>query len=161
MARLSPSERRQQGDAAEQKFMGWLDRCVLPYMYVEQSPLTVPRGLKGEIKRPDFLVGVPTIGTIAIDVKAKRIYDNAIIIDDYEYRTFMNFERFFNISVWYVCFPPSEPSTCHLFLNRDLAGLQSSQCGGVRSIAVSLTRTVTADPRRDFMASVLGAIRHR
>jgi hypothetical protein len=111
VARLSPFERRQQGDAAEQKFMGWLDRCVLPYMYVEQSPLTVPKGLKGEIKRPDFLVGIPTIGTIAIDVKAKRIYDNAIIIDDYEHRTFMNFETFFNMSVWYVCFPPDEPAT--------------------------------------------------
>lgn len=158
MARLSPSERRKQGDAAEQKFMGWLDRCVLPYMYVEQSPLTVPKGLKGEIKRPDFLVGIPTIGTIAIDVKAKRIYDNAIIIDDYEHRTFMNFETFFNMSVWYVCFPPGEPSACHLFLNRDLAGLQSSQRGTVRSIAVPLTTTITADPRRDFMAVLLSAI---
>jgi hypothetical protein len=158
MARLSPSERRQQGDAAEQKFMGWLDRCVLPYMYVEQSPLTVPKGLKGEIKRPDFLVGIPTIGTIAIDVKAKRIYDNAIIIDDYEHRTFMNFETFFNMSVWYVCFPPGEPETCHLFLNRDLAGLQSSQRGGSLSLSVPLTATVTADPRRDFMAVLLSAI---
>lgn len=158
MARLSPSERRQQGDAAEQKFMGWLDRCVLPYMYVEQSPLTVPKGLKGEIKRPDFLVGVPTIGTIAIDVKAKRIYDNAIIIDDYEHRTFMNFETFFNMSVWYVCFPPDEPGTCHLFLNRDLAGLKASPCGGAPSIAVPLAQTVTADPRRDFMAVLLSAI---
>jgi hypothetical protein len=158
MARLSPSERRQKGDAAEQKFMGWLDRCVLPYMYVEQSPLTVPKGLKGEIKRPDFLVGIPTIGTIAIDVKAKRIYDNAIIIDDYEHRTFMNFETFFNMSVWYVCFPPGEPGTCHLFLNRDLAGMQSSQRRQVRSIAVPLTNTITADPRRDFMAVLLSAI---
>jgi hypothetical protein len=158
VVRLTPSERRQQGDAAEQKFMGWLDRCVLPYMYVEQSPLTVPKGLKGEIKRPDFLVGIPTIGTIAIDVKAKRIYDNAIIIDDYEHRTFMNFETFFNMSVWYVCFPPNEPRACHLFLNRDLAGLQSIQRRQVRSIAVPLTNTITADPRRDFMAVLLSAI---
>lgn len=158
MVRLSPSERRQQGDVAEQKFMGWLDRCVLPYMYVEQSPLTVPKGLKGEIKRPDFLVGIPTIGTIAIDVKAKRIYDNAIIIDDYEHRTFMNFETFFNMSVWYVCFPSAEPGTCHLFLNRDLAGSRVSRRGADRSIAVPLKPTVTADPRRDFMAVLLSAI---
>jgi hypothetical protein len=113
---------------------------------------------RGEIKRPDFLVGIPTIGTIAIDVKAKRVYDNAIIIDDYEHRTFMNFETFFNMSVWYVCFPPSEPGTCHLFLNRDLAGMQSSQRGGSLSLSVPLTATVTADPRRDFMAVLLSAI---
>ena len=158
MVRLSPSERRQQGDAAEQKFMDWLDRCVLPYMYVEQSPLTVPKGLKGEIKRPDFLVGIPTIGTIAIDVKAKRIYDNAIIIDDYEHRTFLNFETFFNMSVWYVCFPPDEPGTCHLFLNRDLAGLRGRRRAGAQSTAIPLTSTVTADARRDFMAVLLSAI---
>jgi hypothetical protein len=136
MSRLSPSERKQQGDVAEQRFRDWLDRCILPHMYVEQSPLTVPKGLKGEIKRPDFLVGIPTIGTLAFDVKAKTVYDNAIIIDAYEHRTFMNFETFFNMTVWYACFPPDEPA----------------------SITVPLKDTVTADPRRDFMAVLLSAI---
>ena len=158
MVRLSPSERRQQGDAAEQKFMGWLDRCVLPYMYVEQVPLTVPKGLKGEIKRPDFLVGIPTIGTIAIDVKAKTVYDNAIIIDAYEHRTFQNFETFFNITVWYVCFPPGDPVTCHLFMNRELGRQPTIERKGAASIAMPLRDTVTADPRREFMAVLLSAI---
>lgn len=158
MARLSVSQRKEQGNVAEQTFRAWLDRCVLPHLYVEQSPLTVPKGLKGEIKRPDFLVGIPTIGTLAFDVKAKSVYDNQIIIDAYEHRTFQNFETFFNMTVWYVCFPPGEPHTCHLFLNRELAGLAVSQRRGQASIAVPLKDTVTADPRRDFMAVLLGAI---
>jgi hypothetical protein len=158
MSRLSPSERKQQGDVAEQRFRDWLDRCILPHMYVEQSPLTVPKGLKGEIKRPDFLVGIPTIGTLAFDVKAKTVYDNAIIIDAYEHRTFMNFETFFNMTVWYACFPPDEPATCHLFLNRDLTGLPVTKRRGAASITVPLKDTVTADPRRDFMAVLLSAI---
>ncbi len=158
MTRLSRSDRVQQGNAAEERFREWLDRCVLPHMYVEQSPLTVPRGLKGEIKRPDFLVGIPTIGTLAFDVKAKTVYDNAIIIDAYEHRTFQNFETFFNITVWYVCFPPGEPNVCHLILNRDLTGLPVITRRGKASIAMPLKDTVTADSRRDFMGVLLSAI---
>ena len=158
MARPSPNERVAQGQQAESRFRDWLDRCVLPHMYVEQSPLTVPKGLKGEIKRPDFLVGIPTIGTLAFDVKAKSIYDDRIFIDADEHRTFQNFETFFNISVWFACFPPDEPHTCHLFLNRSLAGLERTNLKGEVVIAVPLKLTRPADERRDFMAALMGAI---
>lgn len=120
---LSREQRRAQGQAAEDRFRAWLDRCTLPHIYVEQSPLTIPQALKGEIKRPDFLVGIPAIGTIAIDVKAKSVHADAIIIDAYEHRTLLNFETYFSMSVWFACFPPAEPNVCHLFLNRSLAGL--------------------------------------
>lgn len=127
-------------------------------MYVEQSPLTVPKALRGEIKRPDFLVGVPTVGTLAFDVKAKSVYDDRIFIDAEEHRMFQNFETFFNISIWYVCFPPAEPTTCHLFLNRDLARHAPSLQSGRSAIAMPLKETVTADTRRDFMGALLSAI---
>ena len=158
MARPSPKERVAQGQQAESRFRDWLDRCVLPHMYVEQSPLTVPKGLKGEIKRPDFLVGIPTIGTLAFDVKAKSIYDDRIFIDADEHRTFQNFETFFNMTVWYVCFPPGEPSACHLFMNRDLARQAPVTRRGQSTVAMPLKETVTADRRRDFMGVLLSAI---
>ena len=73
--------------------------------------LTVPKALKGQIKRPDFLVGIPSIGTLAFDVKAKTVYDNHILIDAYEHRTLLNFETYFSIAVWYICFPPDDPTS--------------------------------------------------
>jgi hypothetical protein len=155
---LSKQQRRAQGQIAEDRFRAWLDRCTLPHLYVEQSPITLPQPLRGEIKRPDFLVGIPTIGTIAVDVKAKRIYDDAIIIDAYEHRTLLNFETFFNISVWFACFPPDEPHTCHLFLNRAMAGLPVKSVKGEKVIPVPLRQTKPADDRRNFMAALLGAI---
>lgn len=155
---LTRTERRVQGQAAEDRFRSWLDRCCLPHIYVEQSPFTIPDPLRGEIKRPDFLVGIPTIGTIAVDVKAKRIYRDALIIDAYEHRTLLNFETYFNTSVWFACFPPDDAHTCHLFLNRRLAGLAISSLKGEPVIAVPLNLTRPADERRDFMAAVLGAI---
>ena len=155
---LTQTERKAIGAAAEDRFRAWLDRCHLPHIYVEQSPMTIPQHLRGEIKRPDFLVGIPTIGTIAVDVKAKQVYQDAIIIEAYEHRTLLNFETFFNISVWFACFPPSEPHTCHLFLNRNLAGLARSKLKGEAVIAVPLKLTRPADERRDFMAALMGAI---
>lgn len=155
---LTVRERRAQGQAAEDRFRAWLDRCALPHIYVEQSPMTIPEALRGEIKRPDFLVGIPTIGSIAVDVKSKRVYADTLIIDAYEHRTLMNFETFFNTSVWFACFPPGEAHACHLFLNRSLAGLPVHSRKGKDSIAVPLRLTRLADDRRDFMAALVGAI---
>ena len=155
----SREHRRAQGQAAEARFRAWLDRCILPHIYVEQSPITIPEGLRGEIKRPDFLVGIPAIGTIAVDVKAKSVYQDAIIIDAYEHRTLMNFETFFSMSVWFACFPPAEPNVCHLFLNRSLACLPVNRRNGEDAIAVPLRLTRLADERRDFMAALISSIR--
>lgn len=156
--RFNRQARMQQGQAAEDRFRAWLDRCHLPHIYVEQSPLTIPQHLRGEIKRPDFLVGIPTIGTLAVDVKAKQIYRDAILIDAYEHRTLLNFETFFNITVWFACFPPDAPHTCHLFLNRSLGGLEARTVKGKAVVTVPLRLTRPVDERRDFMAAVLGAI---
>lgn len=158
---LTYAERKAQGEAAETRFRAWLDRCTLPHIYIEQSPLTLPQSLKGRIKRPDFLVGIPAVGTIAVDVKAKSVYDNAVIVDAYEHRTLLAFETFFNISVWFACFPPDEPHTCHLVLNRSLVRLTPATRCGQASIAVPLTAMHLADDRRDFMAALMAAIRIR
>ena len=155
---MTKAERRAQGAAAEDRFRAWLDRCHFPHIYVEQSPLTFPETLHGTIKRPDFLVGIPTIGTIAVDVKAKRVYADSVIIDADEHRTLANFETYFKISVWFACFPPDEPHVCHLILNRQLAGLPVRHAKGKASVAVPLRMARLADERRDFMAALLGAI---
>lgn len=158
---LTAAERKAQGAAAETRFRAWLDRCHLPHIYVEQSPLTIPQGLKGRIKRPDFLVGIPAIGTIAVDVKAKSLYDNAVIIDGYEHSTLLNFETYFSMSVWFACFPPDEDHTCLLMLNRSLAELPLTTRYREPSIAVPLKAMHVADDRRDFMAAVMCAVRIR
>jgi hypothetical protein len=158
---LNIRARKLQGAAAEDRFRGWLDRCHLPHIYVEQSPLTMPQGFKGEIKRPDFLVGIPAIGTIAVDVKAKSVYGDVLIIDAYEHRTLQNFETSFSMSVWFACFPPDERHSCHLLLNRNLAALPLTRAKGKPVLAVPLKLGSPADERRDFMAALMGATSSR
>lgn len=155
---LTRQQRKAQGAAAEDRFRAWLDRCRLPHIYVEQSPLTMPEGLKGEIKRPDFLVGIPAIGSIAVDVKAKSVYADTLIVDATEHRTLLNFETFFSMSVWFACFPPDEPHACHLLLNRALSRLPVSRAKGKLVLAVPLKLGRIADERRDFMAALMSAI---
>ena len=163
MTHLTPRQRKAQGDAAEARFRGWLDRCVLPHIYVEQSPMTLPLGLQnsraGGIKRPDFLVGIPPIGTLAFDVKAKTIYGNHILIDAAEHAALLQFEQLFSIPVWFICFPPDDPYACHLFMNRALAGLVPAKRAGEACLAVPLKDTHLADERRDFMAALVSATR--
>jgi hypothetical protein len=94
------------GSAAEQAFLRWLDAAVLPHIYVEQSPLTVPVPLRGQIKRPDYIVGIPGVGMVAFDVKAKTIYPEGLMFDLDEVRKLRNFARLFHCTVYFACLNP-------------------------------------------------------
>jgi hypothetical protein len=102
MTQLTPRQRKARGDAAEARFRAWLDRCTLPHIYVKQSPMTLPVGVKRharDIKRPDFLVGIPPIGTLAFDVKANSIYSHHILIDAAGHAALLHFEQLFSASI--------------------------------------------------------------
>lgn len=100
------------------------------------------RAARAGIKRPDFLVGIPPIGTLAFDVKAKSVYDHHILIDAGEHAALLLFEQLFSIPVWFVCFPPGGPHACHLFMNRKLAGIDPVTRAGEACIAVPLKRRI-------------------
>lgn len=102
MFRLPP-ELKAKGEKAEADFRAWLNRSGVAYMYVEQSPLTVPEGLRGRIKRPDYLVGLPHAGIFAFDVKAKTVYDGHLIFDREEIEKQFRFARQFNVTCYLAC----------------------------------------------------------
>ena len=102
MYRLPPALKAK-GLKAEADFRAWLDWSAAPHIYVEQSPVTVPEALRGRIKRPDFLVGVPHVGLLAFDVKAKSVYDDALIFDLAEVRKLATFRRAFHVTVYLAC----------------------------------------------------------
>lgn len=102
MFRLSP-ELKAKGDKAEADFRAWLNRSGVAFMYVEQSPLTVPEAMRGRIKRPDYLVGVPRTGTLAFDVKAKTLYEGRLIFDVAELEKQQRFARMFNLTTLLAC----------------------------------------------------------
>jgi hypothetical protein len=117
-----PIDRIAKGEAGERALQDWLDRSNMPYLFLDQTPLTFPLALRSEIKRPDFLVPIDTLGTVVIDAKAKALIDNHFVIDEYERRTLAGFEARFQFPVWFACFPPESPYHCHLFRNGRLMG---------------------------------------
>ena len=113
------------GAETERHFQAWLDHSSVPYIYIEQSVVTVPKGLRrGGIKRPDFVVGFPNIGSIAFDVKSKSIYKDCFIFDEVEINSTANYEVFFNTTVWFAVFPPNSDE-CYLLLNSFLRAVKS------------------------------------
>jgi hypothetical protein len=152
-------ELKQKGQGAELAFRQWVERSGLSHLYVEQSPFSVPANLKGKIKRPDFIVGFPTVGAVAFDVKSKRAYNDLFIFDDYERFALANFERLFHLSVWYACFPDEQFHICHLFVNEMLLSKPTVVRNGKDCCEISVKDTVVLDIRtRHFANSFLSTI---
>jgi hypothetical protein len=119
---LSPAQRIERGEGGERELQDWLDRSHLAYLYLDQTPLTMPAAYRADIKRPDFLVAINSFGTVAVDAKAKAFIEGCFMLDASERRRLDGFEATFGIPVWYACFPPDEPRLAYLFRNRDLMG---------------------------------------
>jgi hypothetical protein len=109
MAFKLSAEHRAKGQRAEDAFQQWLDWSGVPYLYAEQSPFTFPASMRGRIKRPDFLVGVPQIGALAFDVKAKTVYDGLVIFERREVEQLGRFARMFNVTLYFVCVDEARP----------------------------------------------------
>ncbi|MER9458177.1 hypothetical protein [Mesorhizobium sp. M0478] len=120
MFKLS-TRHRVKGQKAETAFRAWLNWSAVAYMYVEQSPFTVPAALKGRIKRPDYLVGLPHVGLLAFDVKAKSVYDGMLIFERDEVEKLALFARMFHVTLYFVCVGIED--TAHIWIA--LADLQA------------------------------------
>ena len=119
---LSPVQRIERGEGGERALQDWLDRSRLAYLFLDQTPLTMPATHRTDIKRPDFLVAIEGLGTVAVDAKAKAFIDGHFVLDASERRRLDGFESVFGIPIWYACFPPDQPRLAYLFRNRDLMG---------------------------------------
>ena len=117
-----PLERIEKGEGGERALQDWLDRSRLAYLFLDQTPLTIPAAHRANIKRPDFLVPIGGMEIIAVDAKAKAFVDGHFVLDASERRRLDGFETEFGMPVWYACFPPGEPRHCYLFRNRALMG---------------------------------------
>jgi hypothetical protein len=152
---IRPADRAR-GQRMEQLFQAWLDRDGLPYFYFNQTPLTVPAAFKGRLKRPDFAVGLPGVGTIAFDVKAKRLSQDHFIIDVDEQARLAAFEEAFDMVVWYAIFPPREAPYCFLFRNRDILPV-TTYAAGKPVLLMPCSRALYVDySREELMPAVLG-----
>jgi len=88
-------------DLSEIKFKEWLDKKNYGYLHISQDPTTFSKFFRNITKRPDFLVVIPSISIIAVDVKFWKKYED-FCFDEKEVKNFSAFERYSKISVWYA-----------------------------------------------------------
>jgi hypothetical protein len=154
----SPIQRIEQGEGGERALQDWLDRSRLAYLFLDQTPLTMPATHRADLKRPDFLVAIEGLGTLAVDAKAKAFIDGHFVLDASERRRLDGFESVFGIPVWYACFPPAEANSAYLFRNRDLMGVAVIHDPTKAIILAPLTLGFAVEPTSlSFAAALLQA----
>lgn len=95
------------GKVGETAMNAWLKSNGLSYVFIDQSVDTFASLFKGNLKRPDFLILLESIGLIAVDVKNYAKFDDmgnpafTLRLAD-EVRLVLAFERLFRIPVWYA-----------------------------------------------------------
>ena len=99
-------ENRRKGKKAELRFREWLDRHNIPYLYIQQDTETFSSAFKKyfSAKRPDFMILLPNLGFIFVDVKYKKLSEKyrTYPLDAEETKKYSSLQRKFNLHIWYV-----------------------------------------------------------
>lgn len=151
-------ENAAKGAAAEEVFKAWLNSSRLPFIYATQDIPSVPQHFKGALKRPDFLVALPFVGTIAFDVKAKSLYEGCLIFDQAEIDKLVLFDDIFRITTFLACLDPNEPSRSWWFRVAQLARLPTERKMGVSAMKVPVAEGLEVNmehPLQDALANAL------
>ena len=96
-----------QGDEGETALNKWLKESGFAYLFVKQNETTFADLFLDNLKRPDFLVLIDSVGLIAVDAKnytpGDRFGEPAYSLNwQEELRRTLAFERLFRIPVWYA-----------------------------------------------------------
>jgi len=91
------------GIEGELALKNWFDDNGLSYLYVDQSTDTFATLFKRNLKRPDFLLLMESIGMLAIDVKNYKLSGGVFTLGlADEFQKALTFERLFRLPLWYV-----------------------------------------------------------
>ncbi len=92
------------GNAGEKALEEWLKREGFFYLALSQEKEHFARLFQNNLKRPDFLVLLDSVGMIAVDAKNRKLYSEGTYTLPYEkeFRRTLTFERVFRLPVWYA-----------------------------------------------------------
>ncbi|TAA09846.1 hypothetical protein EA658_04145 [Pseudoxanthomonas winnipegensis] len=98
---------KEKGDVGESDLNAWLGQSGLSYVAICQARENFAPLFTGEIKRPDFMVLLDSIGLIAVDAKNFEVteWDGASCFTlsvETELLRAVAFERMFRIPLWYA-----------------------------------------------------------
>lgn len=96
-------ERFNKGIQGESDFKLWLERNQFSYLHVNALNTTFSTLFKKDVKKPDFILLLESIGMIAVDVKNSSPYKNSYTLSlGTDCFRSISFERIFRIPLWYA-----------------------------------------------------------
>ena len=122
---------KEKGEIGEARLNAWLKSIGISYVYLDQSQDTFPDLFKGNVKRPDFLVLLESIGLIAVDAKNYTLTaaGEYTLPLETELKRVLAFERLFRIPVWYA-YMGKNPGTSSVWYW--ISALKAIEVGKVR-----------------------------
>jgi hypothetical protein len=107
-----PKDKQEKGIRAEQAFKAWLNERGYSFIYLDQSVENFPAKFRDQVKRPDFLIGLFRLGSIFVDVKGHRLYQDeqgsyfSLPVEEAE--QYRMLETFMGLPVWLAYIPEEE-----------------------------------------------------
>lgn len=147
------------GDVAEGWFQDWLDKSQVAYIYLDQTPFSVPAHLRGQFKRPDYWVAVPTVGGIAFDVKAKSLYNGCFIFELDEIRRLRTFARMYSITVFFACLDAQGSQESYWVRLDQFDSMMPVQRNGSMTFAIPANEAQHVSMRQPFQDALSEALR--
>ncbi|NKX68290.1 hypothetical protein HEP89_29580 (plasmid) [Labrenzia sp. 5N] len=148
-----PAALKAKGEEAEAAFRAWLNWSGVAFLYVEQSRLNVPERLRGKIKRPDYMIGIPHAGMMAIDVKAKSAYDDCLLFDVGELKKLSCFSDYFHVSVSFACLNLDEPGRFYWVPLSAMAGRAPEKRGRAWVVPFPLAEALSVATAEPFITA--------
>lgn len=142
-----------QGAIGESALNKWLQENKLSYVAVCQAKDTFSPLFTGEVKRPDFLLLMESLGLIAVDAKNYTFSGGVYTLElDAELKRSVAFERLFRIPLWYAYRDETDGKVSWYWIS----ALKAVEVGEVRS-SEKTKKSFLAMRREHFEHIVTGA----
>ena len=99
---------------AEQDLMDWLNRCKLPFVFVDQSSERMPAQEKpGIFKRADFIVAIPGLCSVIVEVKGYRLHGGYAEVKESEAYNLQEFGKLFHMDTYFLFINGNDNTRAH------------------------------------------------
>ncbi len=115
---IFPSQVRiSKGLFGEEQLTEWFQTNGIGFIPVNQSPHTFANVFVASVKRPDFLVLLPSIGIIAVDAKNHQIKMGGFTIGEDELQKAIRFEMITRMPFWFAFLSKQENGITWYWIN--------------------------------------------
>lgn len=90
------------GQYGEEQLLNWFQEYKIGFIPINQTPHTFAQAFANTIKRPDFLVLLPSIGVIAVDAKNYQCTRGCFTIGEEELKKALRFEMLTKMPFWFA-----------------------------------------------------------